>query len=116
MEAFIGAATSVNETAHNNLSFGRYLLKEGGALVLAGCFALESCSKNIGPGLLQTIQGMLEAGEKVDAAVLSSCRLSAACIDASIATGVSLPGIPGRQATPLPGPNHTGGSDEKSKS
>src|SRR5256885_326183 len=63
-----GAAAGAHETANNAVApFAINVLLEGGALALAGCYALPACAKNIAPQMEQYLASLTK--EQVASAV-----------------------------------------------
>src|SRR5256885_10651486 len=93
------------------------VLLEGGALALAGCYALPACAKNIAPQMEQYLASLTK--EQVASAVgqswMRGCGLIPMCTLSLIAQGVDprLLGVQGKPETPAPGPNHTGGEQTR---
>ena len=106
-----GAAAGTNEAAHNTAAFATRLVVAGGGLVLATCFAMPVCAKDVGPALISAVQDLQRAGDAVDETMLRGCRLSPLCMTTAVAMGVDVFGTaPGKPVTPEQGPNHTGGN------
>ncbi|WP_373788827.1 hemagglutinin repeat-containing protein, partial [Delftia acidovorans] len=113
-----GAAAGANEASNNAVApFAINVLLEGGALALAGCYALPACAKNIAPQMEQYLASLTK--EQVASAVgqswMRGCGLIPMCTLSLIAQGVDprLLGVQGKPETPAPGPNHTGGDQTR---